>query len=448
MTNTPRRPNILLILADQFAAHALSPEHSHTPHLDELAGAAAVFERAYVSFPLCVPSRASLVSGRMPHRARIEGNAPKPDRPAVWASPESLGHVMRAAGYRTAYAGKWHAVEASAPDDAGFEVIHPFGDVGLVDACAEFLSRGDDAPYLLIASFDDPHTICEYARGQMMPYGDVACSDVRDAPPLPANHAVAPYAPEALDVEKRAAARMYGTCDYDADDWRHYRHVYRSLVERTDAHVGDLLAHVDARVDRADTVVLFSSDHGDGDASHQWNQKTALHEECVRVPLIVAGPGVSPGTRTMPVSASIDLLPTLCAIAGVAAPRGAEGRAWDLGGSESEHDSAPVDVVVQTAFEHGAAGPRTLGRSLVRGAHRYTVYSWGRHREQLHDVVADPGQMRNLAVESAYDDVLEEMRAALLEWCLRHDDTAFLKKLVPPARIDPAVRAAVFATPY
>lgn len=389
-----------------------------------------------------------MLTGRMPHEIGIAGNAPSSrsfeDEPG--ARTDSLGHVLRDAGYTTAYAGKWHATQASAPPDAGFDVIRPFGDAGLAEACAAWLGErnGEKQPFFLCASFDDPHTICEFARGQPMPYGDVSAVDVRQAPPLPANFQPAPFEAEAVRFEKHAAQNVYGTREYTPQDWRTYRHAYRQLVERADAYLGRMLDTLDRSGLTESTLIMFTSDHGDGDAAHQWNQKTALFEECTRVPLIVAGPGVTPGRRTGLASASLDLLPTVAAAARAVVPDGLSGRMLDLA---SDAEDADRTVVVETLFERPRP-PLTHGRALYAGRYKYTVYSWGRHREQLHDLSTDPGEQRNLAVESRFDDILEQMRHRLLAWCRDSDDRTFLKRLVLPRSIDASIRDEIFAVPY
>ncbi|PRB14797.1 sulfatase [Microbacterium sp. MYb62] len=445
-----RRPNILLVMADQLAAHVLDrdPGGVRTPHLDRLRASGADFARAYVSFPLCVPSRASLLTGRMPHEVGVDGNRPA-DAVEPGTRSDSLGHLLSAAGYDCAYAGKWHATTPEPPEDAGFRVIHPFGDEGLVDACSSWMAEREvaDAPFLLVASFDDPHTICEYARNQPLPYGNVELGDVRDAPALPLNFAPGPYESQAVRDERSRAALSYGTLDYGPDDWRQYRAAYRRLIERFDAHLGDLLAGLEASGHADATIVIVTSDHGDGDGAHGWNQKTALFEECVRVPLLVSGPGVAPGVRSVPVSASIDILPTLLQLSSTPRPPGLTGVPLRIAEAADSADAHDRRVVVETLFDH-VSPPRTRGRALYHGRHKYVVYSGGRHREQLFDIEADPGEMRNLVVESAYDAVLEDLRGHLYEWCSASDDRDFLKYLVLPAHAAHEAHREIFAKPY
>lgn len=456
----PGRPNLLLLLTDQHAAHMLGcagADHLATPHLDRLAAHGIRWTRAYTAFPLCVPARSSMLTGRHPHEIGVHGNAAGPGGGSdPGRRPDSLGHLLRAAGYATYYAGKWHARAASAAPEDGFTVLHPFGDRGLAGACARWLASAAARaqPFALVVSLDDPHTICEYARSQPMPYGPVPAVPLRRTPPLPANFGARPYEPEALRHEQAVQAAMYGTTGWQPDDWRNYRHAYARLVERADAQLGTVLGALETAGLDATTLVAFTSDHGDGDAAHAWNQKTALFEETVRVPLIVRPPGGLARGRVSDALAAVglDLLPTLCAAAGAPLPPGLAGR--DLlappgTGAEATDagDGGHAGVVVETRFERDAP-PLTSGRALITDRWKYTVYSWGRWREQLHDLHADPGETQNLAVQERYDPQLERMRELLLDWCLRTGDTGFLKRLVLPASAGPEVHNRIFAIPY
>ncbi|MDN5764361.1 MAG: sulfatase-like hydrolase/transferase [Humibacillus sp.] len=458
-------------MTDQHAAHLLScagATHVATPALDALAAGGTRFTRAYTTFPLCVPSRASMLTGRHPHELGVNGNsvadaADGPREPG--RDPGSLGHRLRELGYETAYAGKWHALQASAAPEDGFEVVAPFGDRGLAEAATTWLRLRSavEAPFALVVSFDDPHSICEYARHQPMPYGEMGESPpTRDLPPLPANHGPTPYEPEALRHEQREAAAMYGTSGYGPDDWRRYRHAYARLVERADAGVGVVLAALEDAGLADDTVVVYTSDHGDGDASHAWNQKTALFEETCRVPLIVRDPRRPEPVATSPalVSVGLDLLPTALSVAADEARQAAVQGVPPRQGAEEHLEPADEgldlmelldgrpghrEVVVETAF---GPTPGRAARALVTEKYKYVVFGWGAYREQLFDLETDPGEMRNLAMESASDAVLEDLRARLLHWCRSTDDTRFLKRLVLPAGAPPEVHREIFAVPY
>lgn len=440
------RPNILLVMTDQHCAHLLGcagTAHVRTPHLDALAAQGTRFDRAYVTFPLCVPSRTSMMTGQFPHQLGVHSNQVDTD-PVEVRGPHSLPHLLAGAGYQCAYAGKWHATAPSAAEADGFEVLAPFGDVGLVAGVRDFLTTRDRTrPFFAVASFDDPHTICEVARHQPSYYGDLPPSDLAEAPNLPANFGSQPFEPEALRAEQRAAEKVYGTGGYAPADWRGYRAAYAALVERVDARIGELLAALADAGHAEDTVVVFTSDHGDGDGAHAWNQKTSLYEEIVRVPFILRQPGqVNAGAVDQSlVSTGLDLLPTLCAAVGVQPPDHLTGRSL-LGDAPP-----PEHVIVETTFADGPR-PHTRGRAVIGQQYKYVLYSWGEHREQLHDLSRDPGEQVNLAVESSYADVLEQHRTLLLDWCLATQDTTMLKRLVLPACTPEHVRTEIYAIPY
>lgn len=459
MTGPVRGSNLLILMADQHAAHMLScagAEHVRTPGLDALAAGGTRFTRAYTTFPLCVPARASMVTGKYPHELGVHGNTAAEQEPG--RRPDSMGHMLRERGYDTAYAGKWHALQPSAAAEDGFEIVAPFGDRGLAAAASTWLRGRSDQQrsFALAVSFDDPHSICEYARNQPMPYGEPAPPPpARDLPPLPLNHGKVPYEPQALRHEQLRAEAMYGTADYGSDDWRRYRHAYARLVERVDAQIGEVLDALDRSGLAQDTVVVYTSDHGDGDASHGWNQKTALYEECCRVPLIVRDPRqrAQPTTSQALVSVGLDLLPTVSSVSsGADDDRRSDCDAEDGGPGMDLLEMIDTgvgheQVVIETEFER-PAGSGTIGRAVIAGRYKYVVYGRGADREQLFDVTTDPREQRNLAAESAFDPVLEEMRGRMLHWCLRTNDTRFLKRLALPADAAREVHDQIFAVPF
>ncbi|SDL80246.1 sulfatase family protein [Tessaracoccus oleiagri] len=417
--------SIVVLMADQLGAHALGEDHIDAPWLRMMAERGVNYEHAYCSFPLCTPSRSSMMTGLMPHEMGVMGN--QHDR-HVGRSPHSLGHWFREHGYATVWAGKYHTPGPDGDPESGFDVIHPFGDHGLAEAIGAWLGDApSDRPFLLVASWDDPHSICEFARGQHQPYGDVAPRPVRDCPPLPVSHSLP--IPEALANHKATAAHMYGTNGYTTDDWRRYRDAYGQLVERIDDQWSRLWHQLEAM----GVTVVITSDHGDGDAAHGWNQKTALFQECIRVPLIIAGPAIEAESVGRAVNMSTGLLGSLCRLAGIPRPPGVPD--W-------ERDEP---VVVETRFSTGSGW--TDGRAVVDPPWKYVVYAWGREREQLFNLDDDPGETRNLALESRFDDQLERCRRTLFEWCERTGDTAMLRKLIWPAEAS-ARTAELFDPPY
>ena len=166
------RPNIILIMTDQQTASAMSCAGNPdllTPAMDALAEDGVRLERAYCPFPLSGPCRASMMTGLMPTEIGATDNGIQPDEEAMC---RSIGYLMRDAGYETMYAGKWHASEVNLPEEGrGFKKVCNMDDRTMVDNIASALAeRETQKPLFLVASFLDPHEICEFARSQTLPY--------------------------------------------------------------------------------------------------------------------------------------------------------------------------------------------------------------------------------------------------------------------------------------
>ena len=327
-----QRPNIIYIMSDQQAATDMSCAGNtdvKTPNMDRLAERGMRFTNAYCTLPLSGPSRAAMWTGYMPSVIGMEENeTPLPDSIAV----RTLGTLIENSGYDCALAGKWHVNTNSLPSEHafGFKNIHQFMDNGLSESVINYLrNRDTKKPFFLVASFNNPHGICEYARRQNVPYGDVDLNpELADCPQLPANFAVSPYDASTLQFEKKRNQRLYPSYDYTPDDWRRYLYGYYRLTETVDAQIGQILEEMDRQDLWKNTIVIFSSDHGDGAAQHQWNQKTVLYESVANIPFIVCMPKGKNAGKVMPqlISNGLDLMPTVCDFAGVEIPKHCTGK--------------------------------------------------------------------------------------------------------------------------
>lgn len=418
-----QRPNIIYIMTDQHTATAMSCSGNpdlHTPNIDRLATHGMRFTNAYCSLPLSGPSRASMFTGHTPAEIGMaENEIPMPDS----LQSRTLGTIMEQAGYETAYAGKWHVNTNSLPrvHAFGFENLHGHNDNGLAEAAVEFLQRKHNRPFFLVASFDNPHNICEYARCQNTPFAYIEDPKLEDCPNLPANFQVCPYDADVLRYEREQSYRLYPTRNYTPDDWRRYLNAYYRLIEHVDAEIGKIVEEIDRQNLWKNTVIIFTSDHGDGAAAHQWNQKTVLYEEVVNVPFIVCLPGKRNAGTVMPqlINNGTDLMPSICDWAETKLPDGVQGVSFraltESGDSTRKHQPY---VVTETLFAQTGG---TCGWMVRTPRYKYVLYEAGKNREMLYDMECDRGEMRNLAVEkNRYNDILIEHRQILLEWMKKH----------------------------
>jgi len=426
-----KRPNVLFLISDQISNDAISStvgdKWVKTPNIDKLRARGMYFTRAYVSNPLCVPSRTAMFTGRYPVETGIQTN----DKVLIDAKRyKCLGTIFREAGYSTGYFGKWHIMlpeTEKAVEQHGFE--HMASEVVDVETAAhvcEYMSEKRDGPFFAVASFLNPHNICEWARGQ---YGKMDQGAIPEAPaaelcpPLRANHGIMKDEPEIMGVMRQAYhnSPLFPVGGFDDAKWRQYRWAYYRLVERVDGLIGKVLDHLKEAGLEEDTLVVFTGDHGDCQGAHFFNQKTVLFEEAQRVPFVVAYPRrVKAGESAMLMNTGVDLVPTLCGFAGIEVDKTLHGESLLPVATGRVRRGERKYVVTSNHMVQG--GPvdgkdyRPEGRALRTERYKYTVYSEGKSREALVDLEADAGEMVNLAGDSRYGTVLNEHRRLLAEW--------------------------------
>lgn len=416
-----RRPNILLIITDQQSGDAMScvgNEYLSTPAMDSLADTGVVFGRTYCPAPLCSPTRASMFTGLMPYEVGVPTN----NLPINEDLRESeLGNVLSAAGYDCVHGGKWHIPGMAIPDDGahGFRRICSFDDAHLAGRCIDYLKEPHDRPFFMVASFDNPHNICEWARSQTLPWGSVPDAPTEECPPLPANFGIPPFEPEVIRLSQARSRRALGGIHFTPERWRHYRHAYNRLVEKVDGEIGRILDALRAQGLAEDTLVIFTSDHGDGQGAHQWNQKILFYEEQVRVPFIVSWEGETRAglvDDTHLVSNGLDLFRTVCDYADIEPPEHVRGMSLRTL-AEGQDPHGWRDFVASYQLLRPEQSWQVQSLMICTAQHKYTAYSSGRYPEQLFDLRKDPGEMVNMAVEARHADLLNEHRKLAFRWC-------------------------------
>jgi choline-sulfatase len=419
-----RRPNILLLMVDQLAASwlpAYGHEIVHAPNIAALAADAVVFESAYCASPLCAPSRAALLTGRLPSRTGVYDNAAE-----MRASEPTVTHRLRAAGYVTCLSGKMHFV---GPDQLhGFEErlttdvypadldwtpdwrlpaterlpwYHTMESVLTPGVCTasmqmdyddevahravrklhDFARDPDGQPFFLTVSFTHPHDPWELRARYWDLYDDAAID-------LPAVGAIPR---EEADPHSLRLRDMSGIDDVSLTDEqvREARHAYYAAVSYADERIGDVLAALSDAGIEDDTIVVFTADHGEMLGERGLWYKMAFFDAAARVPLLIRTPGGLAGARVAEPVSQLDLAPTLLDLCGVDGAGATDGRS--LAAALAGDALGGVDVVAEYLAE-GVISPAVM---LRRGRHKYI---WCEDDpEQLYDLDADPRELVNLA---------------------------------------------------
>jgi arylsulfatase A-like enzyme len=421
LAQVSKRPNVLLITTDQQrvdAASAVGNPWLKTPHLDALAAHGVYFTKSYCSYPLCSPSRGSLHTGRFPHEIGVDHN-----NMSIAASVKISGELFQEAGYETAYVGKWHLPEVyPAEGIRGFKSLNAITrrgklardvDEATMQAAIEFIKQRRDKPFYLVVSFINPHDICLLA-GEDSPlfdqvwhkYGPAAGIEL---PPLPASFMLPEKEPQWLVNRRPKHAH------WDENHWRRYIYAYYRMVEDVDQQIGGVLNALRETGQEEETLVVFTSDHGEGLGCHRWTGKMMFFDPEAAVPLIISWKGKTPAGRIdrEHLVSTVDVLPTICDYAGIEPPREVRGQSLR---PIIENPTAPWRNYVVCEIAHTPA----LGRSFMVRSDRYKYMvlpgGSGEPVEMLFDLETDPDELRNLATEPKYLDVLKQHREWLAEW--------------------------------
>jgi arylsulfatase A-like enzyme len=442
------QPNILFIMTDQHAAEALScrmgSHYINTPAIDSIAANGTFFTRAYAANPICMPSRNSLFTGRYPHETGVTANIQKRLDPAEFVS---LGTYFRRAGYETAYAGKWHlCFDEKAVATHGFETLKSKGlDHEIAANVVEFIRQKHERPFLAVASFVNPHNVCEYARGEKLNNGPVGTPPpVDQLPPAPANLLPPRNEPDSMAMMRRSyhATETFPVGDFTVEKWRELRWAYYRMIEKVDGEIGKVLQALRERGLEEKTVIVFTADHGECAGAHGFNQKTVFYEESARVPLIITYKGkTARATSDRLVNTGIDLIPTLLDFAGKAS----DGKLPGLSLKPIALGQPPAQwrsyvVVGNNMVQGGPVGllrPATEGRMLRTERYKYSVYQFGTQRESLIDLEKDPGETVDLARDPTYRGVLLEHRDLLREFARERGDPLIAELLADDIKARP-----------
>ncbi len=300
-----KRPNILFIHVDQMHFRAISAygnSYVNTPALDRMVSDGTSFMQMYSTMPQCCPARASWYTGRMSTETGVPVNACplKPELP-------DLGQWLGKHGdYNCTYAGKWHVPNRNV--SKSFQQIYSSGmgehaDGSIARAAIGYLQNySSDKPFFLNVGFMNPHDCC-YTAG-----ASGGCGKFRFAKEIKGK---LPPLPENFTNNPKVASRTPGWKDLD---WQYYIYSYYRLTEMVDAEIGRLYETVANSRFADNTVIIFTSDHGDGLGFHGHLSKGYMEEEAWHVPAIVIFPGhIAKGKRdTQHLISGVDIPATIC----------------------------------------------------------------------------------------------------------------------------------------
>ncbi len=434
-------PNILFIFADDQRADtiaALGNTHIQTPNLDRLVRRGVAFNHAYMmggmNAATCVPSRAMLLSGRS--LFHIDQAL---TRDETW--PAAFGR----AGYTTFISGKWHNTPASVP--LSFQrarqlftggMTNPMkapladlenGKMGptkvspkhacevFADETISFLKEKHTAPFFAYLAFDGPHD------PHIVP-DDYPVRYDPEKIPLPANFlAQHPFDNGEMTIRDEQLLPWPRT----SADIRSMLADYYRYISYLDLLIGRVLDTLDASPAAKNTVVIFAADSGVARGSHGLIGKQNLYEHSMRVPLIIAGPGIPANQRTDAMCYLFDVIPTLGALSGVAGPKTSEG--LDLSAT-LRNPATPARTSLMFAYQKVLSSLRDERYKLIR----YPQVD----RTQLFDLVADPAERTDLSARPEHAARITAMTAALAAEMKRVDDPAELTVASPrPAAWSP-----------
>lgn len=430
-----KKPNFLFIITDQQNSGALSiagNQYIKTPNMDRIAENGVRFVNSFCTFPLCSPSRSSLFTSRMPHEVGINSNK----KAIIPDNISTMGTLFSKAGYKTAYAGKWH-LPASYPtyekegspyqNIPGFEVLPLEGewvkknlsdngkgmtvDVHTTDAAIKFLKDRHDSPFLLVMSILNPHDICEYIG-----YPEIfsKIDPGNPLPPVVPNLNATEDEPEIISSQRSKKKYLSWT----DDQWRRYRGSYYRLTEMADSHVGRVMKVLDESGLASNTIIIFTADHGECMGAHKLIHKMKFYEESLAVPMIISIPGSSVKgiVDNKHMITGLDILPTMCDLADIKKPSSFEGLSLKpvLEGKNPDWRNYVISEVGDN---------KARGRMVRTKRNKYVVYENGSNPEQLFDLEEDPYETKNLIGDPSFKAEARELKDKLAAFIKSTGDT-------------------------
>ena len=484
------RPNVVFIMADDHAAHAISAYGSkvnETPSLDRLAREGMLFRNAFVTNSICTPSRAAILTGAYSHRNGV------PVFNRFDGSQANVAKLLQAAGYHTGMVGKWHL----GSDPTGFdrwEILPGQGvyrdpvlytakgektyagryvtDV-ITDLGIDFIrERPRDRPFFLMLHHKAPHrewtpderhrlafagrTIPEpstlrddYAtrtdalrENRQRVADDLTRRDLKLVPPagLEGKEREAWLSTKPTEVALSVGGKPTTLTGEALARWKYQRYMqdYLACVQSIDDNVGRFLDFLKESGLERDTIVVYTSDQGFFLGDHGLYDKRFMYEESLRMPLVVRWPSVvRPGSQAVAMALNVDFAPTFLAAAGVTVPDSMQGRSL----LPLLRGETPADwrTAIYYRYYHDPGHHDTRAHLGVRTATHKLLHFWKKDQWELFDLRADPAELRNLYGQPGQETVTAELKATLARLRAELQDDDRFADEQPPAGVDGTV---------
>jgi len=440
-TENNLRPNIIYIYTDQQSETMMScagNEYVKTPAMDYIANNGIRFTRAYTTNPVCSPARVSMMTGRFPgyfndkngNQARENAGSMKIPEVSEAVKSTTIAAFLKKAGYDLVFGGKEHLPPSLTPKALGFnDITNNERDV-LAQEAASYIKGDHDNPYFMIVSLINPHDICYMAirdfaeaeqtkrilkngkteletldKALQLPEGiDQEQFFAEYCPPLPPNFE--PQEDEALAIGSLLDSRAFRKSareSYTEEQWRMHRWAYARLTEMVDAQIQLILDALKESGQEENTLVIFSSDHGDNDSSHKMEHKTVLYEESANIPFAAMWKGQIPAgqvNNTNLISNGLDLLPTVCDYAGIEAQTDPRSRSLK-----------PLFEGHKTEWRKTLAVEGEISRMVVNeDGYKYVRYDAVGTEERLMDLNKDPYETTHFTNDESHAKILSKLR--------------------------------------
>ncbi|MDX1927823.1 MAG: sulfatase [Pirellulaceae bacterium] len=443
----PKRPNVLFVLCDDLRWNALGctgHPHIKTPHIDSLAKQGVLFENSFCTTSLCSPSRASILSGMYAHTHGVTNNFTE-----YSSDMASFPRQLQAAGYETAYIGKYHMGEENDEPRPGFDyfvthrgqgkyfdtefningqerkVVPGYYTTIVTDMAEQWLAeRGSDKPWMLMIGQKAPHSFYfpeakyEHAFDNVEVNYPHSAFQLADKPKwisdrLSTWHGI--YGP-LFDYRKK----FPDTSAAGVLDFQKMVRAYMGTILSVDDSMGRLVKLLEQRGELDNTVVIFMGDNGLLEGEHGMVDKRTMHEASIRIPLIIRYPKLNGGRskRVTEQVLTVDLAPTLCELAGVEPLPKVHGRSMVKMINQGDDQWRKAwfyhyNYEKQFPYTPNIRGIRTDRWKLIRYPHGDGGPQ--RHLSELYDLQADPLEARNLIDDPAQKLNIEQLSKQLNE---------------------------------